>query len=193
MTFHSVISGQNTLIGRNPLLPVTHVRIPPFQGNPLRGRVTFDDVTSGSHVGHTQWYILYYYHSKKKTREPVAQSILPVMWLPVPVTWLPVKSFPVKAASGDVTSGSSSNATLAVLIYYLYWRYIWNTAILVIMYVEISKTDDILLIGNVMVCLMSHWPINIYYCWFVLRERNFWSNIASKVKLEMGDAIRSPF
>ena len=170
MTFHSVISGQNTLIGRNPFLPVTHVRIPPFQGNPLRGRVTFDDVT-----------------------RHVVQSILPVMWLLIPVTWLPVKSFPVKAASGDVTSGSSSNATLAVLIYYLYCRYIWNTAILVIMYVEISKTDDILLIGNVMVCLMSHWPINIYCCWFVLRERNCWSNIASKVKREMGDVFRIPF
>jgi hypothetical protein len=30
------------------------------------------DVTSGSHVGHAQWYILYYYYSKKKAREPVA-------------------------------------------------------------------------------------------------------------------------
>jgi hypothetical protein len=121
-----------TLIGRNPRLPVTHVCIPPFQGNPLRGRVTFDDVTSGSHVGHTQWYILYYYYSKKKTREPVAhaQNIFPVMWPPVPVTWLPVKSFPVRAASSDFTSGSSSsNATLAVPIYYLYCRYIWNTAV----------------------------------------------------------------
>ena len=70
---------------------------------------------------------------------------------------------------------------------------IGRAAILVIMYVEISKTDDIVLIDNVMVCLMSHWPINIYYCWFVLRERNFWSNFASKVKLEIGDAFRIPF
>jgi hypothetical protein len=32
--------------------------------------VTFGHVTSGSHAtfGHEQWYILYYYYSKKKTR-----------------------------------------------------------------------------------------------------------------------------
>jgi hypothetical protein len=33
--------------------------------------VTLDDVTSGSHVGYAQWYILYY-NSKKKAPEPVA-------------------------------------------------------------------------------------------------------------------------
>jgi hypothetical protein len=33
----------------------------------------FDDVTSGSHATscHAQWYILYYYYSKKKTREKI--------------------------------------------------------------------------------------------------------------------------
>ena len=40
-------------------------------------------------------------------------------------------------------------------------RLIGRAAILVIMYGEISKTDVIVLIGNVMECLMSHWPINI--------------------------------
>jgi hypothetical protein len=35
--------------------------------------VTLDDVTSGSHVGYAQWYILYYY-SKKKAPESVAHA-----------------------------------------------------------------------------------------------------------------------
>jgi hypothetical protein len=34
------------------------------------------------------------------------------MWLPVPVTWLQVTSFLVRAASGDVTSGSSASLLL---------------------------------------------------------------------------------
>jgi hypothetical protein len=32
------------------------------------------DVTSGSHVGYAQWYILYYYYSKKKAREPIVHA-----------------------------------------------------------------------------------------------------------------------
>ena len=103
---------KDSLIGRNPPSSGCVCAHPTLPREPLRGRVTFDDVTSGSHVGHAQWYVWYYYYSKKKkTREPVAhaQNILLVRWLPV-------KSFPVKVASGS----SSSNATLAVLIYYLY-------------------------------------------------------------------------
>ena len=59
-------------------LPVANARTLPKE--PLRGHVTFGHVTSGSHVGHAQWYILHYYYSKKKAREPVAhaQNILPV-------------------------------------------------------------------------------------------------------------------
>ena len=60
----------------------------------------FDDVTSGSHVGHAQWYILYYYYSKKKAWEPVAS--------------LPVTSLPVAPPRT-----TSSNTTLAIPIYYL--------------------------------------------------------------------------
>ena len=80
----------------------------PFQGNALRGHVT-----SGSHVGHAQWYILYYYHSKKKVREPVAHSHAITsgqgcfLLGPLPVTSLPV-----------APPRSSRNATLSVLIYY---------------------------------------------------------------------------
>jgi hypothetical protein len=54
-------------------------------------------LTSGSHVGHAQWYILYYYYIKKKTPEKSghAQNILP--WrhfrsVPLPVISLPVMS-----------------------------------------------------------------------------------------------------
>jgi hypothetical protein len=38
--------------------------------------MTIDDVTSGSQAtsGHAQWYILYYYYSKKKAWEPVAHA-----------------------------------------------------------------------------------------------------------------------
>jgi hypothetical protein len=56
------------------------------------------DVTSGSHVGHAQWYILYYYYSKKKARELVAHAHFRSG--PLPVT-----SLPFRAASGDVISG----------------------------------------------------------------------------------------
>ena len=48
----------------------------------------------------------------------------------LPVTWLPVTSFPVRVASCDVNSGSSSsNATLTVPIYYLpkTLRFEWNS------------------------------------------------------------------
>ena len=53
----------------------------PSKGIPSRSREV-DDVTSGRHVGHAQWYIVCYYYSKKKAREPVT--------------------------SGDVASGSST-------------------------------------------------------------------------------------
>jgi hypothetical protein len=38
--------------------------------------MTIDDVTSGSQAtsGHAQWYILYYYYSKKKGWELVAHA-----------------------------------------------------------------------------------------------------------------------
>jgi hypothetical protein len=72
---------------------------------------TFGHVTSGSHAtfGHEQWYILYYYYSQKKPRGCTyghAQNILPVM-TSLPITWLHVTSFPVWAASGDVTSSNA--------------------------------------------------------------------------------------
>jgi hypothetical protein len=61
--------------------------------------VTLPSITSGSHAGHAQWYILYYY-SKKKAREPVAH------WHAI--TSGHVTSLPVRAASGDVNSGSTT-------------------------------------------------------------------------------------
>ena len=69
-------------------LPVAHARIPPFQGG---------HVTSGSHVDHAQWYILYYYYSKKKTREPVAHAHA--------ITSGHVTSSSGHVISGDVISG----------------------------------------------------------------------------------------
>jgi len=50
-------------------------------------------VTSGSHIGHAQWYILHYYYCKKKGREPVAHANVITS----------VTSFPVMAASGSTT------------------------------------------------------------------------------------------
>ena len=98
----------------------------------LEGRVTFDDVTFGGHAtsGNAQWYILYYYYSKKKAWEPFAHaySILLVTWLAsflatsFPVTWFPVTILPV-------TSGSStSNVTLSVPIYY------WTLRLVIVTY-----------------------------------------------------------
>ena len=54
--------------------PVAHVHILPRET--LSRHVTLDDVTSGSHAtcGDAQFYILYYYNSKKKAREPVAHA-----------------------------------------------------------------------------------------------------------------------
>ena len=64
-------------------------------------------VTSNSHVGHAQWYILYYYYSKKKPRDHF-------------------RSRDFQFGSRHFRSGplpvspprSTSNTTLAVLIYY---------------------------------------------------------------------------
>ena len=78
-------------------LPVTHARTLPREL--LRGHVT-----SGSHVGYAQWYILYYYYSKNKTREHVGHAITSghdlFLWRhfrsgALPVTWLPVTLLPV--------------------------------------------------------------------------------------------------
>jgi hypothetical protein len=60
-----VISGQKAPTRADIVqLPVAHAHTLPREH--LRCYVT-----SGSHVGHAQWYILYYYYSKKKVREPV--------------------------------------------------------------------------------------------------------------------------
>ena len=69
------------------------------------------DVNSGSHVGHAQWYILYYCHSKKKARKKSwhVQNILP--WRHLRSWPLPVTSLTVMAASGDVTSGPITSVT----------------------------------------------------------------------------------
>ena len=47
------------------------------------------DVTSGSHIGHAQWYILYYYYSQKKAQENDVTS--------------------GHVTSGDITYGSSTS------------------------------------------------------------------------------------
>jgi hypothetical protein len=52
--------------------------------------VTWLSVTSGSPVGHAQWYIL-----KKETRVPVAHAHTVTFVASFPVTSLPVTSFPV--------------------------------------------------------------------------------------------------
>jgi hypothetical protein len=59
--------------------------------------VTLDDVTSGSHAasGHVQWYILFYYYSKKKLGCARAENISGHV---TDVTFGSV-------TSGDVTSG----------------------------------------------------------------------------------------
>ena len=68
VTFDDVISGQKAPLGW--ILHNVRFRMrTPFQGAPSVSR----DVTFGSHVGHAQWYILYYY-SKKKVREPVVHA-----------------------------------------------------------------------------------------------------------------------
>ena len=92
--------------------------------------MTFDDVTSGIHAtsGHAQWYILYYYN-KKKAREPVAHAHAITSGQSSSGHVISVRSFLVRAACGDVTSGSttSSNATLAVLIYY--WQVLMQSIV----------------------------------------------------------------
>ena len=98
---------------------------PTLPREPRRGHVMFDDVTSGSHVGHAQWYILYYYYSKKKAREPVVHAHA-ITSGHVPSSSGNVTSNDI--ISDDVTSGStSSNTTLSVLIYYLHpGSQLWN-------------------------------------------------------------------
>jgi hypothetical protein len=68
VTFDDVISGQKDPVGRI----LRNFRLPmrtPFQESSFG--VTWPSVTSVSHVGHAQWFILYYYYSKKKSRELV--------------------------------------------------------------------------------------------------------------------------
>ena len=60
----------------------------PSKGTPFG--VTWLSVTSGSPVGHAQWYIL-----KKETRVPVAHAHTVTFVASFPVTSLPVTSFPV--------------------------------------------------------------------------------------------------
>ena len=64
--FHNVTSGQNAPLERTLCnfrlgMRAPHPREPP-------------SFTSGSPVGHVQWYILYYYYSKKQTRETIAHA-----------------------------------------------------------------------------------------------------------------------
>jgi hypothetical protein len=119
-------------------LPVAQARTPPFQRNPFG--VTWRLMTS-----HPVAMLLPVIHNGTFCTTTIVRKMhwnwlcmrtrsLPVTWLPVPVTWLPVTSIPVRAASGDVTSGSSSwNGTLAVPIYYLpktlrfEWKFLFNT------------------------------------------------------------------
>ena len=105
-------------------LPVAQVRTPPFQGNTFG--VTWRLMTS-----HPVAMLLPVMHNGTFCTTTIVRKMhgnrlcmhtrsLPITWLPVPVTWLPVTSIPVRAAFGDVTSGSSSsNGTLALPIYYL--------------------------------------------------------------------------
>ena len=100
-------------------LPVVHARTPPFQENPFG--VTWRLMTS-----HPVAMLLPVMRNgtskvwkKHGNRLHMHTWSLPVTWLPVPDTWLPVTSFLVRAVPGDITPGSSSsNATLAVPIYY---------------------------------------------------------------------------
>ena len=97
VTFDDVISGQKA-----PLVRILHnVRLcmcTPFQRTPSVSR----DVTFGSHVGHAQWYILYYY-SKKEVREPVVHADAITS----------VTSVPVRAASNDMTSGDVTSGRIS--------------------------------------------------------------------------------
>jgi hypothetical protein len=106
-------------------LSVAYARTQPFQGNPF-GETTLNNVTSDSHAtsGHAQWYILYYYYSRKNARNRLCTRSrwFPVTWLPVLVTSLPV-----------APPRFSLNPTLAVPIYYLpktlkfEWEFLFNT------------------------------------------------------------------
>ena len=70
--------------------------------------VTSGHVTSGSHAtfGHEQWYILYYYYSKKKKAGMYFRSCAEHT-SGYDVMCLHVTSFPVRAASDDVTSSNA--------------------------------------------------------------------------------------
>jgi hypothetical protein len=57
----------------------------------------FDDVTSGSHVGNAQWYILHYYYSKKKRGNLLRMGR----------TYF--RSHPVIASSGHLTDVTSDD------------------------------------------------------------------------------------
>jgi hypothetical protein len=99
VTFDYVTSGEKAALGR--ILRNFRLRIrTPFQGSPICGHVI--DVTSGSHVGHAQWYNLCYYYSKKKrkkTREILVKSagydLLFISGSSLPVTSFLVMKIPV--------------------------------------------------------------------------------------------------
>ena len=98
---------------------VAHAQTPPFQENPFG--ITWRLMTS--HPVDMLLPVMRNGTSKvwKKHGNGLRMHTwsLLVTWLPVPDTWLPVTSFLVRAVPGDVTPGSSSsNATLAVPIYY---------------------------------------------------------------------------
>ena len=77
---------------------------PTLPSEPLGGHMTFCHVTSVSHVGHAQWYILYYYYSKKKVRGESGHAQA--------ITSGHVTSSSGYVTSGDVTSGSTSSHLL---------------------------------------------------------------------------------
>jgi hypothetical protein len=70
VTFDDVTSSEKAPLGVDiAYIPVVHARTLRRE-TPSGSR----DVTSGSHVDHVQWYILYYYNSKKIAREPVTHA-----------------------------------------------------------------------------------------------------------------------
>ena len=89
--------------------------------------MTIDDVTSGSQAtsGHAQWYILYYYYSKKKAWEPVVHAHA--------ITSDHVTSSDVISGQGrfrDVTSGSFASLLLKCDFgcpYILLWLSLYTT------------------------------------------------------------------
>ena len=78
--------------------PVWHVHA---QENPIR-------VTSGSHVGHVQWY---YCTTNKVRRKKAREPVVHAQSLPVPVISLPVMDASCDVISGHVTDVTSGHVT----------------------------------------------------------------------------------